>query len=104
MTDKDWTNGWIIFSDLDQDGVPDLGTNACLDTEDCIMRTSEGLSWNNTLTSNTNQIVFYPTGLVRDIDVPAVFTLTADDCYQNQVRNITVNVQGHTSISKMPCP
>jgi type IV fimbrial biogenesis protein FimT len=104
VTDNDWTNGWIIFSDLDQDGTPDLGTNACLEAEDCIMRTSEGLAWNNTLIANTNQIVFYPTGLVRDIDVPAVFTLTASDCYQNQVRSITVNVHGHTSIAKMPCP
>jgi len=104
VTDSDWTHGWIIFSDLNQDATPDLGTNACLETEDCIMRTSKGLSGNNTLTANTNQLLFYPTGLVRSSDVPAAFTLTADKCHNNQVRNITVNVQGHTTISKAPCP
>jgi len=102
--DNDWTTGWIVFSDLDQDGVADTGTNACLDTEDCIMRTGTGPSSNNTLIADTNQIMYFPTGLVRGIDAPAVFTLTADDCERNQGREITVNVHGHTTVAKKPCP
>ena len=45
----DWATGWIVFSNLDGDGTADTGTDACLETEDCLMRTSAGIS-NSSLT------------------------------------------------------
>ena len=33
-----WTNGWIVFSNLNGDMTADTGTDACLVTEDCLMR------------------------------------------------------------------
>ncbi|MDH5325358.1 MAG: GspH/FimT family pseudopilin [Gammaproteobacteria bacterium] len=38
----DWSQGWIVFSDIDADTVLDSGTGACLDTEDCLLRVGSG--------------------------------------------------------------
>jgi len=103
--DDDWSTGWIVFSDLDRDGTPDTGGSdpPCEVDEDCIMRTDGAIS-KATLTGNgTDNIRFLPNGLTSS-PAAMTLTLTANDCYNNQVRSITVTRQGHTIVSKQPCP
>lgn len=97
---SNWANGWIVFSNLDNDSTADTGTGACLETEDCIMRTSEGIN-NSTLTGSDNAIHFLPTGLTDN--GPVTFTLTANDCEKEQERSIIVTLQGHTTIASQAC-
>jgi len=37
--DDDWTTGWIVYSDVNQNGNLDLGGGDC-ETDDCIVRTN----------------------------------------------------------------
>lgn len=96
----DWSNGWIVFSNLDNDTSADTGTGACLETEDCIMRTSEGIN-SSTLVASANSIQFLPTGLTDN--GPVTFTLTADSCKGDLERSIIVSLQGHTTITSQAC-
>lgn len=116
-TDQDWKSGWIVFSDLNRDGAPNNEdpsipiTGNCLPTEDCILRTNDGLSANNIMTANVNSIRYLPTGLANENYIPlvdtvkqAIFTLSAAQCEHDQARIITVTQQGHTSVKTIPCP
>jgi type IV fimbrial biogenesis protein FimT len=118
-TGKDtWTDGWIVFSDLDRDtdlaghNAPDIGTGKCLKTEDCIMRTNKGLSQGSTLTSDAGLLCFLPTGLSgthlsgacsRDSADTVDFTIEAKNCEKTQARKISVTPQGHTSVATVGC-
>jgi type IV fimbrial biogenesis protein FimT len=103
--DDDWTNGWIVFSDLNRNGAPDTGaTNPlCEPTEDCIMRTANSLSRSTLDGGGTDNIRFLPNGLTTSTTAMTL-TLTSNDCYSNQIRDITITRQGHTMITKQPCP
>ena len=108
---NDWSTGWIVFSDLNRDGV--INTNAtdgtatsvsgttCLDTEDCLLGAVGGPE-KSTLTAGNSNIRFLPTG--RTANGPLTFTLKADDCEHSQKRNIIMTLQGHTSITEQACP
>jgi type IV fimbrial biogenesis protein FimT len=115
-TGKDtWTEGWIAFSDLNRDGVPDVGTGKCLETEDCIVLTRKGLSSGSTLTTIADNVRFLPTGLADnnyadksqcggEVTVrTAKFTLKAQNCEKSQAREICVTQQGHTSVKTVNC-
>jgi len=104
--DKNWANGWIIFSDLDQGADLD-GDGICTTTDDhhdkeCVLRTTNSLQ-RNTLTGNNGKIQFNPDGTAVDVDVNPI-RLTADDCKQQQVREITITMQGHAIVAKQDCP
>jgi type IV fimbrial biogenesis protein FimT len=49
-----WEGGWIVFSDVDGDGVVEPGTDNCLPTEDCILRMYPALTAGYTLRGNNN--------------------------------------------------
>ena len=111
VTNKDWKSGWIVFSDLDQDGTPDVGTNACLPAEDCILRASKGLSGDSVLTATVDRIRYLPTGMPEQTDLPlsgsvrqAAFTLKSSSCKHNQARRITITQHGHAMVSSIACP
>ena len=100
-----WTPGWIVFSDLDQDGVPDVGASAplCEETEDCMIRTSAGLTKVTLDGAGNNHIRFRPDGMT--INAAAVtFSMVADDCKQEQARDIRITRMGHMTVSKKACP
>lgn len=99
--DTDWTTGWIVFSDLNQDGVPDTGTGTCQDTEDCITRKTDGPA-KSTVTGSQTDIRFLPNGLTAN--GPLTLSLIADDCQNSQSRAITVSLQGYTTVSTQSCP
>ena len=103
----DWTSGWIIFSDLNRDGVINTNTGAatsgttCLDTEDCLLSTVDGLV-RSTLTAGSSDIRFLPTGRTANAG-SVTFLLEADDCDHRQKRSIIITRQGHTTIIEQPC-
>ena len=96
----DWSTGWIAFSDLNRDGVIDAGTEACLETEDCLINTVAG-PIRSTLTADSSSIRFLPTG--HTANGPITLTLKADDCEYKQERSIIITAQGHTSITEKSC-
>ena len=96
----DWSSGWIVFSNQGNDLTADTGTDACLETEDCLMRASDGVN-NSVLTGSDSAIHFLPTGLTDN--GPVTFTLKTDDCEYEQERSIIVTLQGHTTISRQAC-
>ena len=106
-----WADGWIVFSDLEPNNAPDVGSSAplCEDTEDCIIATRAGLSAGNTLTSNVDKIRFLPTGLADNSVTcegntrTVCFKLQAKNCEKNQARKVIVKPQGNTLISTVPC-
>jgi type IV fimbrial biogenesis protein FimT len=98
---NDWSTGWIIFSDLDRDGVIDDGTGACLDTEDCLLRTVDGPT-RSSLTGGNSDIRFLPTGQTTNAGA-VTFLLEADDCDHRQKRSIIITRQGHTTVTEQPC-
>jgi type IV fimbrial biogenesis protein FimT len=115
-TGKDtWADGWILFSDLDRDSLPDVGTGKCLETEDCIMATRTSLPEGTTLTtdSGNDNVCFLPTGLSgthtpsacnNDGNIVEVeFTLQAKNCEKTQARQVKVTKQGHTLVSTVAC-
>jgi type IV fimbrial biogenesis protein FimT len=103
----DWSNGWIVFSDLNRDGVinTDTGTDTngttCLDTEDCLLGTVNGQE-KSTLTAGNSDIRFLPTGRTSNAG-SVTFTLKADNCDHKQKREITITPQGHTTVTKRAC-
>jgi prepilin-type N-terminal cleavage/methylation domain-containing protein len=101
----DWQNGWLVFSDFNINGSLEPGASAplCEETEDCLMRTGNGLTHNNTLTTTATLLRFLPTGMASNggaVD----FTIVSDDCRIDQVRNVRVTSQGHTIVSTQTCP
>lgn len=117
-TGKDtWADGWILFSDLNLNNAPDVGTGACLETEDCVMATRKGLPEGTTLTTDADFVCFLPTGLsgTNTSSSPTsctpetgsvtsvVFVLKAKNCENNQARKVTITPQGHTLVSTVAC-
>lgn len=89
-----WENGWIIFSDLDGDGVADIGTGTCALGEDCIVRIAATLGGGNTLRGNNNianRVTFNPRGFSSGFN--GTFTL-CDDRGAEQARGIILSNTG----------
>lgn len=102
----DWSTGWIVYSDIDQDGNLDLDANGdgvedCVN-DDCIIRTRGALTKTTLDGAGENTIGFLPNGLVYSV-APYTLTLTADNCQKSQVRTITVTRRGHTNVTKQDC-
>jgi type IV fimbrial biogenesis protein FimT len=112
-TGKDtWADGWIVFSDLNRNEAPDVGTKKCDATEDCVMRISDGLSGESTLTTAADFLCFLPTGLSGthlsgacsgEAAEAVDFTFKAKDCEKTQARKVSVTQQGHTSVAPVGC-
>lgn len=97
----DWTTGWIAFADLNQNNAPDFGTNACLPTEDCLIRARNDPLGGNTLTGAFASLVYLPTGLIETGN--HAFVLKSRDCEKNQARKIHITNHGHTIVTKVAC-
>jgi type IV fimbrial biogenesis protein FimT len=102
----DWDKGWIVFSDLNLSGTPDVGAAAplCESTEDCMLHTSGSLSGKNTITTTTASMRFLPNGLAANGGTAVNLTLVSDRCERDQARNIQITPQGHTLVTKQACP
>jgi type IV fimbrial biogenesis protein FimT len=105
--DDDWTTGWIVYSDVGQDGNLNLDANGdgiqdC-DVDDCIVRTNSSIDKATLDGSGTDNIRFQPDGRTTNIAATTI-TITADECKRQQVRDITVTTQGHTIVNTRDCP
>ena len=106
-SDDNWTTGWIVFSDVGQDGNLDLdadgdGDEDCL-TDDCIVRTSGNIQKSTLDGGGADNIRFLPDGRTTNVAATTI-TLTANECKRRQVRDITVTTQGHTIVTSRDCP
>lgn len=101
-----WSTGWIVYSDIGQDGNLDLDVNLdgvedC-EKDDCIVRTRGSLIKGTLSGNGSNGIRFLPDGLAST--GPVTLSLTANDCYSEQVRDVTITRMGQTTITKKACP
>jgi len=101
----DWVSGWLVFSDFDLDDTVDAGADAtlCEPTEDCVMRTVTGLSYDSTVAASAATLRFLPTGLASN-GGNVTIDLVAHDCERDQVRRVTITTQGHTIVTTRNCP
>jgi len=105
----DWTTGWIVFTDIDQDGTLKLDVNGdgvedCVN-DDCIVRTHGAVKKATLDGAGVDSISFLPNGLVHNApDVDMTLTLTADNCEKDQSRAISITKRGHTRVTRQDCP
>jgi type IV fimbrial biogenesis protein FimT len=97
----DWTTGWIVFSDMNQNGSLDLGGGDC-DIDDCIVRTNDSIDKATLDGNGTNSIVFQPDGRINS--AATTIRIIADECQHQQVRDITVTTPGNTIVTNDDCP
>lgn len=88
-----WADGWIVFSDVDQDGA--------LDTADTLLQVGTGLAGGSTLAAGTGFIRYAASGAAMDT---TQFTLTPADCKGDMQRLIAVTGSGQATIQKTTCP
>lgn len=96
----DWATGWIVFSDIGQDGNVDLGGGDC-QVDDCIVRNGDTIQHATLDGGGTDTISFLPDGRTPNA---VTIRLTADECKRRQVRDISVTTQGHTIVTIQDCP
>ena len=102
-----WENGWILFVDRDDNGVPNLGSGFCADDEDCIKRAQDALPGGVTLRADVQRVSFDDQG---ETNSTAVFRLCAADAEKTndkeRSRTISVNAAGIVSARKgtTKCP
>ena len=89
-----WADGWIVFSDVDQDGALDAGT-------DTLLQAGDGLSGGSTLTAGTGFVRYAASGAAMDT---TQFTLTPADCRGDMQRRIEVTGSGQATIQTVSCP
>lgn len=89
-----WANGWIVWVDADQDGIPDAGE---------ALRTS-AFSAQDTVTGVTVDIRFNRRGR-RVLPVAGVvqIALQPTQCVAGQARTISMNATGAVSVATTAC-
>lgn len=63
----DWSQGWIVFSDINADTVLDSGTGGCANGEDCLLRVGAGtgeISLTASHFSNSGYIQYLSRGVI----------------------------------------
>ncbi len=90
---SNWSNGWIVFSDVDGDGVIDAG--------DEILKTSPIPTLGATITAPNNVVAFSANGFVASGS--GNFTLQAAGCEGDNARTITISNSGRLSVEKTNC-
>lgn len=81
----DWSGGWIIFSDVASDAVPNVSASNCPQeltlTQDCLLRVRAQLSNGDVMRNTTtmSHIIFGPTGSAENVENQTEFLLCAPD-------------------------
>lgn len=91
-----WQDGWIVFRDINGDGAVDLGTDTCAATEDCILRTDEGMKVNSLLNADQNRMQFNARG-ERAAGSATVISLCHPDA--QRIHTVRVSASGSASVS-----
>jgi type IV fimbrial biogenesis protein FimT len=107
---SNWEDGWIVFSDLDRDSTPDVGTGTCANGEDCILRAEAVLVGPNTLRTDANfatAVAYLPSGMSRGNGGSATGTFRLCDARgQTYARAIVIGPTGRAKIGEgtASCP
>lgn len=108
----DWSKGWIIFSDLAGDAVPNTTPTGCpqeLTTiQDCLLRVRAQLGDGDALRNTTtmSHIVFRPDGTLADVANQTEFLLCAPNrsLARESEYGIRISATGHTAKKRLSCP
>lgn len=95
----DWSQGWIVFSDINADTILDSGTGACAAGEDCLLRVGAGTGQVKLLISsfaNSGYIQYLSRGA---IDSAGTFTF-CDDRGNSKARATNINSMGRIISAK----
>jgi len=94
----EWADGWMVWLDLDGDGVADGDPVACADgVDDCVLRVYGPLEGGSTLTETNGDYVltYSPRGqLARPTANLISFQMRIENCGPGQEREIDVNRVG----------
>lgn len=112
VADGQWEQGWLVFSDIAGNGVVELGTDACLASEDCLLMTHEELPGGYTLRTGgvyTNWLSYLPTGAVVGSNGTGVdaFRLCPENAEVADAKNIEIAITGRVKVKKggvLSCP
>jgi type IV fimbrial biogenesis protein FimT len=92
---SDWTTGWIVGIDLDEDDVfPELG--------EPVLRTFSAVE-SLTFTASPVRVEFKPTGEVSALTSFAMLPAYCDDV-SNRQRVLSVAMAGYVDLRKQSCP
>ncbi len=95
---NDWGDGWIVFTDdVTPAGSLDAGAQS-----DALLQSFPGIEGDAELTGSTGFVAFAANGFLRS-DAPTLFELRLPGCSGEHQRDITVNLQGHSSVSAVAC-
>ena len=88
-----WSNGWIIFSDPNNDGLIDNATD--------ILRAQSTLAQNTTFTTNQARVTFNSRGF--SANGAATFNIGAPGCSGMHGRQFTLSNTGRVTITQVAC-
>lgn len=96
---SDWTQGWIVFVNPDEDTVFD--NNA----EEPLLRVREALPANTTFSASplTSMITFTPRGFPNASSSNVTFTLSASGCIGENGRSVNISPTGRISVTAIDC-
>ncbi|MBK8535774.1 MAG: GspH/FimT family pseudopilin [Candidatus Competibacteraceae bacterium] len=102
-TTGDWTQGWIVFVDTDNDATVDAGEN--------ILRVHGALTGGDTLVGSTdvsNYISYSPDGVAWPIagtaPLAAGTTMSFSLCSASHVNAVEISQTGRSRMVKVACP
>ncbi len=100
----DWSNGWLVFSDVNANGAYDEDGDGdgtpCEFGEDCLLRVQDAPNGNPAINQTTG------TGVAFQADgsaTTAVVTVRFPDCTGNQLQIIDVQRAGRVSVTAGAC-
>ncbi|TQV71219.1 prepilin-type N-terminal cleavage/methylation domain-containing protein [Exilibacterium tricleocarpae] len=104
-----WEQGWIVFTDLNGNGAPDLGGGNCAATVDCLLNVQGAMPAGVTLRATAASIVYTPTGDPAGGGGTAFRLCGASAQANNDTdysRTVTISAPGSASVVKgaATCP
>lgn len=89
----DWSVGWLVYEDANDDGDPDTGE---------VLRIWDGVADTLTLTGSSSQLTYQPTGTLTNV---ASFDLEPASCPADSKLhvNIDLNISGQPITTRAAC-